>query len=140
MISCKFANSCAAPLCPLIQNMKTITWFSSDDVCHRKFMAESSLLVRNQKLLKKHNVPGYFTLDMLTAAKLSPRKGISPDVPDDKDSQKIYRKRERDWMRSLSSVHEGVKFADLEPQKTLDVYLYPKGKNMHKSAEIEVEK
>ena len=80
MISCKFAGTCAAPLCPLIQNMKAITWFSSDDVCHRKFM-DSTLLVRNQKLLKKHNVPGYFTLEMLTAAKLSPRSGISPDVP-----------------------------------------------------------
>ena len=137
MISCKFADTCAAPLCPLIQNMKTITWFSSDDVCHRKFM-DSTLLVRNQKLLKKHNVPGYFTLEMLTAAKLSPRSGISPDVPDDKDSQKIYKKRESEWMRSISSVHEGVKFADLEPQKTLDVYFYPKGKNMHKSAKIEV--
>ena len=140
MISCKFADTCAAPLCPLANNMKNITWLSSDPVCHRKFMAESSLMVRNQKLLKKHNVPGYFTLEMLTAAKLSPRSGISPDVPDDKDSQKIYRKREREWMRSLSSVHEGVKFADLPPQKTLDVYFYPKGKNMHKSAKIEVEK
>ena len=138
MISCKFAVTCAAPLCPLTQNMKNITWLSSDPVCHRKFMAESSLLVRNQKLLKKHNVPGYFTLEMLTAAKLSPRKGISPDVPDSKDAIKIYKKRERAWMRSISSVHEGVKFADLEPQKTLDVYLYPKEKNMHKSAKIEV--
>ena len=132
MISCKFANSCAAPLCPLANNMKNITWLSSDPVCHRKFMAESSLMVRNQKLLKKHNVPGYFTLEMLTAAKLTPRKGISPDVPDDKDPQKIYRKRERDWMRSISSVDKGVKFADLEPQKTLDVYLYPKEKKTQK--------
>ena len=132
MISCKFADTCAAPLCPLTQNMKNITWLSSDPVCHRKFIAESSLLVRNQKLLKKHNVPGYFTLEMLTAAKLSPRSGISPDVPDDKDSQKIYRKREREWMRSISSVDKGVKIADLEPQKTLDVYLYPKEKKTQK--------
>ena len=132
MISCKFANSCAAPLCPLANNMKNITWLSSDPVCHRKFMAESSLMVRNQKLLKKHNVPGYFTLEMLTAAKLTPRKGISPDVPDDKDPQKIYRKRERDWMRSISSVHEGVKLTDLEPQKTLDVFLYPKARKTEK--------
>ena len=137
MISCKFADTCAAPLCPLTQNMKNITWLSSDPVCHRKFM-DSTLLVRNQKLLKKHNVPGYFTLEMLTAAKLSARSGISPDVPDDKDSQKIYKKRESEWMRSISSVHEGVKFADLPPQKTLDVYFYSKGKNMHKSAKIEV--
>ena len=137
MISCKFAGICAAPLCPLTQNMKNITWLSSDPVCHRKFM-DSTLLVRNQKLLKKHNVPGYFTLEMLTVAKLSPRKGISPDVPDDKDPQKIYRKREREWMMSIQSVDKGVKFADLEPQKTLDVYFYPKGKNMHKSAKIEV--
>ena len=138
MISCKFAGTCAAPLCPLSQNMKNITWLSSDPVCHRKFMAESSLMVRNQKLLQKHHVSGYFTLEMLTAAKLSPRKGISPDVPDNKDPQKIYRKREREWMRSISSVNEGVKFADLPPQKTLDVYFYSKGKNMHKSAKIEV--
>ena len=132
MISCKFAGTCAAPLCPLIQNMKNITWLSSDPVCHRKFMAESSLMVRNQKLLQKHHVSGYFTLEMLTAAKLTPRKGISPDVPDDKDPQKIYRKREREWMRSISSVNEGVKFADLPPQKTLDVYLYPKEKKTQK--------
>ena len=138
MISCKFAGTCAAPLCPLIQNMKNITWLSSDPVCHRKFMAESSLMVRNQKLLQKHHVSGYFTLEMLTAAKLSPRKGISPDVPDDKDSQKIYRKREKEWMRSIQSVDKGVKFADLPPQKTLDVYFYSKGKNMHKSAKMEV--
>ncbi len=132
MISCKFAGTCAAPLCPLSQNMKNITWLSSDPVCHRKFMAESSLMVRNQKLLQKHHVSGYFTLEMLTAAKLSPRKGISPDVPDNKDPQKIYRKREREWMRSISSVNEGVKFADLPPQKTLDVYLYPKEKKTQK--------
>lgn len=132
MISCKFADTCAAPLCPLTQNMKNITWLSSDPVCHRKFIAESSLLVRNQKLLQKHHVSGYFTLEMLTAAKLSPLSGISPDVPDDKDSQKIYRKREREWMRSISSVHEGVKFADLPPQKTLDIYLYPKEKKTQK--------
>ena len=137
MISCKFANSCAAPLCPLTQNMKNITWLSSDPVCHRKFM-DSSLLVRNQKLLKKHNVPGYFTLEMLTAAKLTPRKGISPDVPDDKDSQKIYRKREREWMRSISSVDKGVKAADLPAQKTLDVYFYPKGGKTNKTAKIGV--
>ena len=138
MISCKFADTCAAPLCPLIQNMKTITWFSSDDVCHRKFMAESSLLVRNQKLLKKHNVPGYFTLEMLLSKKLSlPVNGINPDV-DDAHSMKIYKHREREWMKSVSMVDKGVKFADLPPQKTLDVYFYPKGKNMHKSAKIEV--
>ena len=131
MISCKFADTCAAPLCPLTQNMKNITWLSSDPVCHRKFM-DSSLLVRNQKLLQKHNVPGYFTLEMLTAAKLSPRSGISPDVPDSKDAIKIYRKRERDWMRSIQSVDKGVKFADLEPQKTLDVYFYPKEKKTQK--------
>ena len=95
-------------------------------------MAESSLLVRNQKLLQKHHVSGYFTIEMLTAAKLSPRKGISPDVPDSKDAIKIYRKRERDWMRSISSVNEGVKFADLPPQKTLDVYLYPKARKTEK--------
>ena len=139
MISCKFQDSCAAPLCPLSKSNEGKTWLSSDPVCHRKFL-DSSILVRNQKMLKKNNVSGYFTLEMLTAAKLSPRSGISPDVPDDKDSQKIYRKREREWMRSISSVHEGVKFADLPAQKTLDVYFYPKGKNMHKSAEIEVEK
>ena len=128
MISCKFAVTCAAPLCPLSQNMKNITWLSSDPVCHRKFMAESSLLVRNQKLLQKHHVSGYFTIEMLTAAKLSPRKGISPDVPDSKDAIKIYRKRERDWMRSISSVNEGVKLTDLPPQKTLDVYFTLKEK------------
>ena len=129
MISCKFADTCAAPLCPLTQNMKTITWFSSDDVCHRKFM-DSTLLVRNQKLLKKHNVPGYFTLEMLTAAKLSPRSGISPDVPDDKDSQKIYKKREREWMRSISSVDKGVNnIKIIEEENVKWIYLGQTGLN-----------
>ena len=136
MISCKFAGTCAAPLCPLIQNMKAITWFSSDDVCHRKFMAESSLLVRNQKLLKKHNVPGYFTVEMLTSGRLPVVNGIEPDV-DSPHALAIYRKRERNWLASLNG-DKGVKIADLPPQKTLDVYFYPKGKNMHKSAKIEV--
>ena len=62
--------------------------------------------------------------------------GINPDV-DSMDSMKLYRKRERSWLASLER-DKGVKFADLPPQKTLDVYFYPKGKNMHKSAKIEV--
>ena len=132
MISCKFAGTCAAPLCPLIQNMKTITWFSSDDVCHRKFL-DSSILVRNQKMLKKNNVSGYFTLEMLSIPISSPRNGINPDI-DGGDSTKIYSRRERAWL-SKYKVVQGVKFADLEPQKTLDVYFYPQGR---KSAKIEV--
>lgn len=134
MISCKFAGICAAPLCPLTQNMKNITWLSSDPVCHRKFM-DSTLLVRNQKLLKKHNVNGYFTLEMLTSSKLPVRNGINPDV-DSPNSKNIYRKREMVWLDSIGD--KGVKIADLPAQKTLDVYFYPKGKNMHKSAKIEV--
>ena len=132
---CKFADTCEAPFCPLSFHNKGV-WLSSDAVCHRKFM-DSTILVRNQKLLKKHNVNGYFTLEMLTSSRLPLRNGINPDV-DSPNSKNIYRKRERDWMRSISSVHEGVKFADLEPQKTLDVYFHHKGKNMHKSAKIEV--
>ena len=134
MISCKFAGICAAPLCPLTQNMKNITWLSSDPVCHRKFM-DSTLLVRNQKLLKKHNVNGYFTLEMLTSSKLPVRNGINPDV-DSPNSKNIYRKREMVWLDSIGD--KGVKIADLPTQKTLDVYLYYKGKNMHKAAKIEV--
>ena len=114
--------------------MKTITWLSSDDVCHRKFM-DSTLLVRNQKLLKKHNVNGYFTLEMLTSSKLPVRNGINPDV-DSPNSKNIYRKREMVWLDSIGD--KGVKIADLPAQKTLDVYFYHKGKNMHKSAKIEV--
>ena len=53
--------------------------------------------------------------------------------------QKIYRKREREWMRSVSMVDKGVKCAILGAQKTLDVYLYPRAKNMDKSAKMEVE-
>ena len=97
---------------------------------------DSTLLVRNQKLLKKHHVSGYFTLEMLTSGELPAINGINPDV-DSSDSIKIYKKRERSWLASLDG-DKGVKFADLPPQKTLDVYLYYKGKNMHKSTKIEV--
>ena len=139
-MKCKFYDECGAVFCPLVTNNKNAVWLSSDPICHRQFISDSSVLVLNQKLLKKHNVPGYFTLEMLLSKKLSlPVNGINPDV-DDAHSMKIYKHREREWMRSVSMVDKGVKFADLEPQKTLDVYLYPKGKNMHKSAEIEVEK
>ena len=120
---CKFADSCNAPFCPLSLYNKGV-WLSSDAVCHRKFM-DSTLLVRNQKLLKKHNVNGYFTLEMLTSSRLTVRNGINPDV-DSPNSKNIYRKRERVWLDSIGD--KGVKFADLEPQKTLDVYLYPKDK------------
>ena len=99
---------------------------------------DSTLLVRNQKLLKKHSVSGYFTIEMLTKSRLPIISGINPDV-DSMDSIKIYKKRERSWLASLER-DKGVKFADLPPQKTLDVYLYPRAKNMDKSAEIEVEK
>ena len=133
MISCKFAVTCAAPLCPLTQNMKNITWLSSDPVCHRKFL-DSSILVRNQKMLAKHKVSGYFTLEMLTIPIHSPRNGIHPDISGGSNSKRIYRQRERAWI-SRYKVDKGVKFADLEPQKTLDVYFYPKGR---KSAKIEV--
>ena len=97
---------------------------------------DSTILVRNQKLLKKHNVTGYFTLEMLTSSRLTVRNGINPDV-DSSDSIKIYKKRERSWLASLDG-DKGVKFDDLDTQKTLDVYFYPKGRNMHKSAKMEV--
>ena len=136
MNPCKFAPTCDAPFCPLSLGNNGV-WYSDDPVCHRKFM-DSTLLVKNQKLLKKHNVYGYFTVEMLTSGRLPVINGIEPDV-DSPHALTIYRKRERNWLASLEHP-EGVKFADLEPQKTLDVYFYPKGKNMHKSAKIEVEK
>ena len=134
MLSCKFMDTCEAPFCPLSLKNHGV-WLSSDAVCHRQFM-DSTLLVRNQKLLKKHSVSGYFTIEMLTKSKLPIISGINPDV-DSSDSIKIYKKRERSWLASLDG-DKGVKFADLPPQKTLDVYFYPKGKNMHKSAKMEV--
>ena len=134
MLSCKFMDTCEAPFCPLSLKNHGV-WLSSDAVCHRQFM-DSTLLVRNQKLLKKHSVSGYFTIEMLTKSKLPIISGINPDV-DSMDSMKLYRKRERSWLASLER-DKGVKIADLPPQKTLDVYFYHKGKNMHKSAKIEV--
>ena len=125
--SCKFMDTCEAPFCPLSLKNHGV-WLSSDAVCHRKFM-DSTILVRNQKLLKKHNVTGYFTLEMLTSSRLTVRNGINPDV-DSPNSKNIYRKRERVWLDSIGD--KGVKFADLEPQKTLDVYLYPKEKKTQK--------
>ena len=133
--SCKFMDTCEAPFCPLSLHNHGV-WLSSDAVCHRKFM-DSTLLVRNQKLLKKHSVSGYFTIEMLTSSRLSVRNGINPDV-DSMDSIKIYKKRERSWLASLDG-DKGGKFDDLDTQKTLDVYFYHKGKNMHKSAKMEVE-
>ena len=125
---CKFADTCEAPFCPLSLHNKGV-WLSSDAVCHRKFM-DSTILVRNQKLLKKHSVSGYFTIEMLTSSRLPVRNGINPDV-DSQDSIKIYKKRERSWLASLER-DKGVKFADLPPQKTLDVYLYPKARKTEK--------
>ncbi len=132
--SCKFASTCDAPFCPLSLHNNGV-WLSSDAVCHRKFM-DTTLLVRNQKLLKKHHVSGYFTLEMLTSSKLPVRDGIEPDV-DSPDSLKIYKKRERSWIASIDS-DKGVKIADLPAQKTLDVYFYPKGGKTNKSAKMEV--
>ena len=134
MISCKFRDTCEAPFCPLSLHNKGV-WLPSDAVCHRQFM-DSTLLVRNQKLLKKHSVSGYFTIEMLTKSKLPIISGINPDV-DSQDSIKIYKKRERLWLASLEG-DKGVKFADLPPQKTLDVYFYSKVKKTHKSAKMEV--
>ena len=128
MNPCKFASTCDAPFCPLSLHNKGV-WLPSDAVCHRKFM-DSTLLVRNQKLLKKHSVSGYFTIEMLTKSKLPIISGINPDV-DSQDSIKIYKKRERLWLASLEG-DKGVKFADLPPQKTLDIYLYPKEKKTQK--------
>ena len=128
MNPCKFAPTCDAPFCPLLLGNKGV-WYSDDPVCHRKYM-DSTLLVRNQKLLKKHNVSGYFTIEMLTSGELPAINGINPDV-DSSDSIKIYKKRERSWLASLDG-DKGGKFADLEPQKTLDVYLYPKEKKTQK--------
>ena len=124
---CKFADTCEAPFCPLSFHNKGV-WLSSDAVCHRKFM-DSTILVRNQKLLKKHNVTGYFTLEMLTSSRLTVRNGINPDV-DSPNSKNIYRKRERVWLDSIGD--KGVKIADLPAQKTLDVYFYPEEKKTQK--------
>ena len=135
MNTCKFSQTCDAPFCPLSLHNKGV-WLSSDSVCHRQFL-DSTLLVRNQKLLKKHNVTGYFTLEMLAKSKLPVINGIDPDV-DSPHALTIYRKRERNWLACLQCP-EGVKTTDLPAQKTLDVYFYPKGKNTHKSAKIEVE-
>ena len=134
MNPCKFSQTCDAPFCPLSLGNKGV-WLSSDAVCHRKFM-DSTLLVKNQKLLKKHDVSGYFTLEMLTKSKLPVINGIDPDV-DSPHALTIYRKRERNWLASLDG-DKGGKFDDLDTQKTLDVYFYPKGRNMHKSAKMEV--
>ena len=124
-MKCKFYDECEAVFCPLAQNNKNAVWLSSDPICHRQYISDSSVLVLNQKLLKKHNVPGYFTLEMLTSRKLSmPVSGINPDV-DELNSMKIYKQREREWMRSVSSVD---KVAILGAQKTLDVYLCPEEK------------
>ena len=125
--SCKFRDTCEAPFCPLSLKNNGV-WLSSDAVCHRKFM-DSTILVRNQKLLKKHNVNGYFTLEMLTSSRLPLRNGINPDV-DSPNSKNIYRKRERVWLDSIGD--KGVKIADLPPQKSLDVYLYPEEEKAHK--------
>ena len=124
MNPCKFSQTCDAPFCPLSLHNKGV-WLSSDSVCHRQFL-DSTLLVTNQKLLKKHNVTGYFTVEMLTSGRLPVVNGIEPDV-DSPHALAIYRKRERNWLASLNG-DKGVKFADLEPQKTLDVYLYPEEK------------
>ena len=128
MISCKFRDTCEAPFCPLSLKNHGV-WLSSDDVCHRKYM-DSTLLVMNQKLLKKHNVSGYFTIEMLTSGRLAVVNGIEPDV-DSPHALAIYRKRERNWLASLNG-DKGVKIADLPAQKTLDVYLYPKDKKTQK--------
>ena len=135
MISCKFRDTCDAPFCPLSLKNNGV-WLSSDAVCHRQFL-DSTLLVTNQKLLKKHNVTGYFTVEMLTSGRLPVVNGIEPDV-DSPHALAIYRKRERNWLASLNG-DKGVKIADLPAQKTLDVYLYPRAKNMHKSAKMGVE-
>ena len=132
--SCKFMGTCEAPFCPLSLKNHGV-WLSSDAVCHRQFM-DSTLLVRNQKLLKKHSVSGYFSIEMLTCSRLSVRNGINPDV-DSMDSMKLYRKRERNWLASLERP-EGVKTADFGNQKTLDIYFYSRGKKTHKSAKMEV--
>ena len=132
--SCKFASTCDAPFCPLSLHNNGV-WLSSDAVCHRQFM-DSTLLVRNQKLLKKHSVSGYFTIEMLTSRRLPVINGIEPDV-DSPDALKIYRKRERNWLASLERP-EGVKTADFGNQKTLDIYFYSRGKKTHKSAKMEV--
>lgn len=136
MNTCKFAPTCDAPFCPLSLHNKGV-WLSSDAVCHRNFM-DSTLLVTNQKLLKKHNVYGYFTIEMLASRRLPVINGIEPDV-DSPDALKIYRKRERNWLASLERP-EGVKTADFGNQKTLDIYFYSRGKKTHKSAKMEVEK
>ena len=135
MNPCKFSQTCDAPFCPLSLHNKGV-WLSSDSVCHRQFL-DSTLLVTNQKLLKKHNVTGYFTVEMLTSGRLPVVNGIEPDV-DSPHALAIYRKRERNWLASLNG-DKGVKIADLPAQKTLDVYLYPRAKNMHKSAKMGVE-
>ena len=81
---------------------------------------------------------GYFTVEMLTSGRLPVVNGIEPDV-DSPHALTIYRKRERNWLASLNG-DKGVKAADFEGQKTLDVYFYPKGGKTNKTVKIEVER
>lgn len=72
---CQFFKECKAPLCPLNEGSKEITWFPDEPIC-RVF---SNLdWVKMQKKLQRERKEGFFNIEMLVVMKRV-ADGIDPD-------------------------------------------------------------
>ena len=64
-IKCSAWEHCNAPICPLDkQSIENSLWYSDEDICRRKDQQEN-IVIKNQKEIKKMNLSGFFTYDML---------------------------------------------------------------------------
>lgn len=108
MTNCKRYEKCAAPLCPLDENLHIRKWYPDEEICKKQ--GEKPGWVKIQKRIKKKakNRETYYTVEMLELIKkvYSSIKGANSD----KEKAHI------EWIKSFKKKRERNKkhFASLK--------------------------
>lgn len=81
---CPRYEGCDAPLCPLADDLRSLTWFPGEPVCPMRKYARLPWLRKQRRIqaLRRVNADGYFTVAMLeTISKV--RNGLAGADPND---------------------------------------------------------
>ncbi len=81
---CSRYEGCDAPLCPLADDLRRITWFPSEPVCPLRKHARLPWLRKQRRIqaLRRVNDEGFFTVAMLEAVS-KVRNGLAGADPND---------------------------------------------------------
>ena len=113
--ACSRYLKCTAPLCPLDRDIESGMWFPDEPICTAKQFGGLDW-VRNQRKIKKRarDKSRYFTLKMLkrNCRIRTGIKGLSPDIPSDKEKRKVQKWLCKHPPRRRTSSEERKKFID----------------------------